>query len=220
MLHHVQKSIIDKLSTKDTARYAELKPDDMDGNQFTYHIKQLLSAKLIQRDDEGNYSLTKSGKTHLVYRYENPSNSAHTIFLVVIRCGEKLLLRKRLVQPMLGFSGFVHGEPSAEENLTDTIIARVKNKTGLQISDIKINSGGLIKISNNENIVESFSHAIIVTTEIDNVRLPISQDETGENFWINQKEIGSVENLLPSCQKILEMIDSGKNVWFDWSYTI
>src|SRR6476646_2791634 len=114
MLHHIQKSVIDVLASKDPAHYSDLKPADMDGNQFTYHLKQLLSDKLVQKNDDGTYSLTQKGRKYLVHRFEDPVESAHTVFLVVIRHADKVLLRERKVQPLQGYVGFIHGEPSSD----------------------------------------------------------------------------------------------------------
>ncbi len=201
------------MAHKDPARYADLKPKDMDGNQFAYHLKQLLSDKMIVKNDDGTYSLTSTGKSYLVHRYENQGDSAHTIFLVVIRNGDNILLRKRKVQPMLGWTGFVHGEPLAGEALDITIKNRVKDKTGLNINNLTIHGSGLIRMP------ESFSHAIIVSTETEGKELPIVEDETGINFW-TEDALETIDKLIPSTGDILEYINDTDRRWFDLSYDL
>ena len=217
MLHHIQRSIIDVLSSEESRRYGELKPADMDGNQFTYHLKQLIASKFVGQNDDGTYSLTAEGRTYLVHRYEELSDAAHTIFLMAITHGDNILLRKRLVQPSLGAVGFLHGEPTAPKPLTDSISERITSKTGLAARDIHIHSSGLIRIYRHDEL-QSFSHAIIVTAELDSEELPIAQDKTGENFWVSRHDLKAVPNLLPSCQDILQLLDQKNTSWFDLSY--
>jgi hypothetical protein len=220
MLHHIQKSIINVLASTDPARYADLKPADMDGNQFTYHLKQLITDKLVCKNDDGTYSLTEKGRTYLVYRYENLDKAAHTIFLIIIRYGDKVLLRERKVQPLRGYTGFVHGEPVADAPLDRTICERVKTKTGIDIdiNRITTHGSGLIRIVKNGQ-TQSFSHAIIAEVAVESDDLPIPEDETGRNFWIQDDDPGPLTNL-PSNGDIFMYIKDPSWSWFDWTYEI
>ncbi len=218
MLHHIQRNVIDVLATTDPARYADLKPAGMDGNQFTYHLKQLLADKLVAKNDDGTYSLTQKGSAYLVTRYENPDEMAHTIFLVIIRHGSKMLLRRRLVQPSLGYAGFVHGEPVAGTPLEVSVRERVRLKTGLELDDITVHCSGLIRIAD-AGTMKSFSHAIIVSADTKSEELGVMRDETGENFWIDTNDLSAVEKLLPSCSEILSAANNGTK-WFDLSYKL
>ncbi len=218
MLHHIQRAVIDVLASADPARYIDLKPSDLDGNQFTYHLKQLIADKLVVKNDDGMYSLTQKGRTYLVTRYENPDEMAHTIFLVVIRHGSQLLLRRRLVQPSLGAVGFLHGEPVVSQPLKESVMARIILKTGLTVTDITSHSSGLIRIFKDTK-PESFSHAIIISAQAKSDKLGVIQDKTGENFWVKESELDTVKDLLPSCIDILATIDQKKH-WFDLRYKL
>ncbi len=217
MIHHIQRSIINVLAHKDPARYADLKPEDLDGNKFTYHLKQVVSAKLVDQNDDGTYSLTPHGRAYLVHRYEDSNESAHTIFLVVLRHGDKLLLRRRLVQPSNGFAGFIHGEPVSTKPLEESVKTRILGKTGLEISNIKVHASGFITMVKGGQ-PESFSHAIIISADTSTDELPIVRDETGENFWINESDIDTTENLLQSCPDILKLVKTDAPGWFNWTY--
>lgn len=220
MLHHIQKSIINVLASTDPARYADLKPADMDGNQFTYHLKQLITDKLVDKNDDSTYSLTQKGRAYLIRRFENTEESAHSIFLVIIRCDNKVLLRERKVQPMNGYVGFVHGEPIASEPLDFTIRDRIKLKTGIEIdvNNITTHGSGLIRI-NKDGHTQSFSQAIIAEVTVDSDELPIVEDETGRNFWMSDNNKGPIKNL-PSNGDIFMYIKDPSWCWFDWTYEI
>ncbi|HEX7483734.1 MAG TPA: hypothetical protein VF281_01140 [Candidatus Saccharimonadales bacterium] len=207
---------MDKLSTAETKRYGELKPPELDGNVFGYHLKNLLTEKYISKDEDGAYALTLTGKDYLVHRYENPILQAHSIFLIAVRRGDEWLMRERLVQPLLGMTGFIHGEPIADEPLLDTAQRRLLDKTGLS-SSLSIFSSGLIKITRNETI-ESFAHAIILTGHTDE-DFTINDDQTGRQFWQSTSTL-SQSSILPSCSDIATRITAGDNSTFILEYNL
>lgn len=215
MLHHIQKSILDKLATAQTRRYGELKPAELDGNVFGYHLKALLSDKYLSKSPAGDYTLTQKGQDYIVHRYENPLLQAHSIFLIVLRRGDSYLMRERLVQPLLGMSGFIHGEPVAHEHVEQTAERRLADKTGLQVT-LRVHSSGLIAITC-EGTLASYSHAIILVGETDN-DITITGDVTGRNTWLPKSALTGPK-LLPSCIDIVERIAAHDTTPFDLHYT-
>ena len=216
MLHHIQRSILDILSTAQSSRYSDVKPDDIDGNIFTYHLRQLISQQLITKNEDGSYALTEKGKNYIVHRYENPLLQAHSIFLIVIKKDNKWLLRERLVQPLLGMSGFIHGEPLANKPLLQTAAHRLQEKTGLNVP-LAIHSSGLIRIMRGE-VCESFSHAIIIFGET-NEDASIDTDNTGRQLWVTEDELSST-TILPSCSDLIERIKKDNRSTFDLTYSL
>lgn len=61
-MHWIQRDIFKKLTVSDGLRYKDLKPKDVDGNLFMYHLNQLIKEKLIQKNDK-LYVLTGEGKS-------------------------------------------------------------------------------------------------------------------------------------------------------------
>lgn len=218
MLHHYQRHILDLLGTNTSCRYSDLKPEDVDGNTFTYHLKQLCSQKYIERLSTGEYALTQRGRAYMVHRYEDLSTQAHSIFLIVLKIGDQLLLRERLVQPLINYTGFIHGEPSFNEPVQVTAERRLLEKTGITCK-LNVTSSGLIRIFKN-NELQSHSHAIILTGELPaiNETAFVRADATGRNLLVTQKDMQSLI-LLPSCDDILVMIR--KNIpWFERDYNV
>lgn len=215
-MHHIQKNILDRLSTAIHHRYSDVKPTHLDGNVFAYHLKQLIADKLVAKSLTGDYTLTSAGKEYIVRRYENPLLQAHSIFLIVLRRGDTWLMRERLVQPLLGMSGFIHGEPVANEDLLATAKHRLFDKTGLSLP-LTIFSSGLIKITQGDTI-ESFSHAIILTGET-NDDFTISQDMTGRQFW-QPADALSDPSILPSCVDLIQRINTNDRSMFVLNYNV
>lgn len=216
MIHHIQRTILDSLAAHESARYSELKPQNLDGNIFTYHLKQLIADKYVTKNEDGTYTLLAKGKDYVVHRFENPQVQAHSIFLIAIRKGDEWLMRERLVQPLLGMSGFIHGEPVANENIIVTANKRLLDKTGLSIP-LNIFSGGLIKMSAN-NTVESFSHAIILTGETSD-DFTITDDATGRQFWQSTDDL-SDSSILPSCVDLVSRINANDKSMFVLEYEL
>lgn len=216
MLHHIQKSIMDKLATAETKRYGELKPVELDGNVFGYHLKALLIEKYISKSEQGDYALTQKGKDYVVHRFENPLLQAHSIFLIALRRDNNWLLRERLVQPLLGMAGFIHGEPIAGEPVAVTATRRLLEKTGLDV-DLSVQSSGLISITR-DGVLESYSHAVVLTGETDS-DISITRDPTGHNFWRPANELDSA-TILPSCIDIISRIENHNSTPFDLHYNL
>ncbi|MEO7904307.1 MAG: hypothetical protein ABIR91_00775 [Candidatus Saccharimonadales bacterium] len=216
MIHHIQKHVMDILATADSCRYGQLKPVDMDGNVFTYHLKQLLRDNYIDKSDNGNYTLTSKGRDYIVNRYENPLLQAHSILLIVVRRGEQWLMRERLVQPLLGMTGFVHGEPFAGTNVVTVAQQRLIDKTGI-VTSLTLHSSGLITMKRAGQI-ESYSHTVILYGETDD-NITIHQDLTGRNSWMSVNEMSAID-VLPSSFDIIDYIEHHVTSPFDLSYDI
>lgn len=215
-MHHIQKSILDRLSTATQCRYSDLKPAELDGNVFNYHLKLLIGDKLVGKSLTGDYTLTPAGEDYIVHRYENPLLQAHSIFLIALRNEDKWLMRERLVQPLLGMSGFVHGEPVADEPLLVTAARRLKDKTGIE-AELSVHSSGLIRITENETL-KSFSHAIILTGETTQ-EISISEDKTGRNSWLKAVDFRK-DTILPSSIDIINSILREECKPFDLTYKL
>lgn len=216
MLHHIQKSILDILATTESSRYSDLKPNDMDGNIFSYHLKQLIGGHYVIKNDDGSYRLTIKGKEYIVHRYEDTLTQAHSIFLIALRRGDDWLMRERLVQPLLGMSGFIHGEPIADTPLLETAMWRLQDKTGLSVP-LSVHSSGLIRISRSGTL-ESFSHAIILTGQTQE-DISVTDDKTGRNYWLPTSNLQDT-SILPSCMAIVNLLDSKDTVPFELSYQL
>ncbi len=216
MLHHIQKNILNVLASAESARYSDLKPYDMDGNTFTYHLKQLMVDKYIVKQQDGSYALLPAGKNYIIHRHENPLSQAHSIFLIVVRRGDEWLVRERRVQPLLGMTGFVHGEPVANEPVAVTARHRLFEKTGID-TPLRIYSSGLICITAGDEIA-SFSHALILVGDTTQ-DVSVVDDQTGHNFWISTKDLNGPD-MLPSCLDLVNRIVSNDVSPYELEYQL
>jgi predicted transcriptional regulator len=134
IVHHIQKKIISDLVEARSARFTDLKPHAIDSNVFTYHIQSLTKLGMIEKYSNGVYQLTSKGMLYGInssLEQKDILKQAHPVLLIVIRDGERWLLRKRTVQPMFGKLGFIHGEPRADETIEVSARRELLRRTGL-----------------------------------------------------------------------------------------
>jgi len=111
--HHIQRQILERLAFAPTRSFTELKPDDLANNAFSYHLKQLLAEKLVQKQGEA-YGLTVEGQRY-VDKYSlathRPRQQPKVICQIVLRNrnGEYLLARHKR-QPFLEKWAFWSGK--------------------------------------------------------------------------------------------------------------
>jgi ADP-ribose pyrophosphatase YjhB (NUDIX family) len=220
MLHHIQKNIMSTLVENDSVRFADLKPPAIDGNVFTYHLKQLVKDGYIEKMTDGSYTLTPTGKRLGINRHlkqDEITQQAHSIFLIATKNDDGAwLLRKRLVQPARGYIGFVHGEPEYNKPLLESAHNRLLHKTGLQ-AELEVIAQGYIRIfSGNE--LESFTHATLLVAHNPHGEL-LPKDATGENYWqLNPNLLDQM--MLPSMPLFMDIVNTGNNSFFDETYTL
>lgn len=113
-LHTEQSKILHQLLFANQLKYSDMKPEDMEGSQFTYHLKQLLQKGYIEHTDDF-YVLTIKGK-----EFANQMDTDKKVFkkqakvsnlLAIIRYDnkqkviEQVLMYKRLKNPFYGLIG-------------------------------------------------------------------------------------------------------------------
>jgi predicted transcriptional regulator len=212
-MHHIQKKIIYTLVRNETARFADIRPRNIDGNIFTYHLKQLITAKLVTKTDGGSYKLTQKGKLtgiNIQLDTKDELEQAHSVlFLAAQNSKGEWLLRKRLVHPAYGKIGFLHCEPDAKESVLKTAERIFLERTNLA-AKFTVRGGGYIVLSRNKEL-ESFTHFTILHA-INVEGIPESPGDSGENFWHN----GDLDSpsLFPNMPQLLNLLQNSNNLFF------
>lgn len=102
--HHIGRSIIAYLMTHEYARFSDMRPDKIDTNLFTYHLKLLVKAGFIVKAEQG-YTLSSKGLVY-VDRVSSEKMRVRTqpkiITMLLVQDGYgKVLLQKRTKQPYI-----------------------------------------------------------------------------------------------------------------------
>jgi hypothetical protein len=214
-MHHLQKKIVLGLTRKENAHFAELRPKEVDGNIFTYHLKQLIADKLVEKNDDGCYSLTQKGKLagiNIQLSHKDELEQAHSVlFLAVKNKSGEWMLRKRLVHPAFGRVGFLHTEPSAHEDIAKTAKRALKEKANLNGS-FEVRGGGYIRLLKKGEL-ESFTHFTLLLAKDVTGNLA-SPGDSGENFW-HQGSLDTTElNLFPNMSKLMDLLTKDDKLFF------
>lgn len=209
--HHIQKEILRKLVYSDSSRFSELRPKEMDGNIFTYHLNQLISQGYVKKRADGRYELTALGKSAgIVNKLSNSEllSQAHSVLFLAIRNKDgKWLLRQRNAQPMFKSWGFIHTEPLIEESIVDSASHALAEKAGIAVS-LKPCGAGYIRLFRGEEL-ESFTHFTILTGVLEDGKL--SDEEL--NRWFSDDEMQSVD-LIPSMNDLITALKGPESFFF------
>lgn len=219
--HHIQKKILYQLVTNPTARFADLRPKDMDSNIFTYHLKQLMAGKFVIKNEDGTYALTPLGRVagiNVTLDKKEMLEQAHSVLLMCLRTEkEGWLLRKRLAHPMFHKVGFVHGEPVATEPAVETANKTFLARTGLTVK-FKPAGSGYVRLFSGEDL-ESFTHFTLFTASEYNGQIETTL-RNGENYWDKTPNFND-PGMIPSMPDIVKLLnETNGNFYADLSYQV
>lgn len=220
LMHHIQKDILEKLVKTPSARFSELRPKELDGNIFTYHLRQLIAERYVSKNEDGSYYLTHKGKLagiNIQLSAMDSLKQAHSVlFMAAINDKGEWLLRKRLVQPAYGQAGFIHYEPTAGEPIETTAKKALKIRSGLE-ADFNVKGTGYISLTSNAEL-ESYIHFTLLVAE--NVKGHMIQGSpTGENFWYTGDF--TEDYMIPSMKDLVSHVLHSTGIFFaDLSYEL
>lgn len=218
--HYLQKRIISDLVEHEASRYADLKPAHIEGNVFTYHLRSLIKQKLITKNDDGTYCLTSEGKLYGIngsVKAHELLAQAHAIILLSIRDGHgRWLLRKRLVQPMFGKTGFIHGEPQAGETVEAAAARILQRRTGLT-GDMNVKGSGYICLEEGGELIAYSAFTLLEVTVLRGDL--ITADAHGENTWHQEPDFNSKE-MIPSMADLAEELEKPGLFFLDKTYGV
>jgi len=102
--HHIERSILGYLMTHEYARFRDLRPEGIETNLFSYHLKLMQKSDYVTKTDEG-YTLSRRGLVY-VDRVNAEKMRVRTqpkiITMLLVQDGYgKVLLQRRTKQPYI-----------------------------------------------------------------------------------------------------------------------
>jgi ADP-ribose pyrophosphatase YjhB (NUDIX family) len=156
LTHHIQLEIIRRMLHAPQARYSDIKPAQLEANLFMYHLKQLMKAGLIAKQDQ-RYILTRDGKrfadraTLSTMKISMQPKSITT--LAVKRADGNWLVMERLHQPFTGYRGLPSGKIHYGETLTQAAERELLEKSGLQGVDLQLKGNVVMRFNDGDDPV-------------------------------------------------------------------
>jgi ADP-ribose pyrophosphatase YjhB (NUDIX family) len=207
-LSWIQRYVLTELTRRSSRRYSELKPADVEGNLFMYHLKGLLNDDLIEKRD-GRYTLTTRGRdsiTTLSLVTGHTRKQPLILTAVVARndAGEYLWSRWHR-EPNTGRISFPHGMMHYGESLTDMAALELAEKASLE-AELTFRGDVYFRAMRGE---KTGRHMLVHIFTASNLR-PGRQNEfrpdVSEPFWAQLNSIPKGE-FLPGFYEIAQLVD-------------
>ncbi len=192
-INEIQALIIRQLFTHGSLRFSQINVRAVPSDQFSYHLRQLVKHGLVDKTDEGVYSLSVRGRSQAVL-LDTKSNHfirqgfvACRIVLSRERNGQKqYLMQRRTKVPYRGSISEPGGKILFGE---DILVAARRNllvETGL-ICDLEICGIVHFKDEYKGKVVQDKFFFVIRATAPKGELLEMG--ETGQNVWMTLQEI-------------------------------
>lgn len=215
--HKVQLDILKKLLFSDSRRYAQIKPKEMEGSQFTFHLDQLSAQKLIYKTKTGEYSLTSSGKEYANRMHTDEAALKHQAKLSMILCAKKrtpqgleYLLYRRLKNPFYGHIGFPTHKVWFGEKLAEAANAALIAECGLA-GEGKLVGIRHYHVKSDDTLYED---KVFFIFEFEPTEGAITHNRDGEYFWVPAEKIDEVaQPHLPELPDVIALLN-GKSPYF------
>lgn len=201
--HHLQRSIVYRLAFSPELRFSELKPDEVENKLFNYHLKKVVSAGLVAKQDDGAYALTPEGRrlgTRVLDKQMAVIDRPQSVlFLAVRRKSDKAwLLYRRKTHPLRGQIGFMHCTPVANKDAVKSAAVDCLEKTGISAT-FRVLGSGYFRVYRDSEL-ESFTHFTFLVS-VDATGELVQDDEFAEYFWAENPDFSDAD-MLPNMKTL------------------
>ncbi|HKX24049.1 MAG TPA: NUDIX domain-containing protein [Candidatus Saccharimonadales bacterium] len=208
MLSWIQYHILVELTRHSLRRYSQLRPRDVEGNLFMYHLKGLMADGLVEKAD-GQYQLTLKGLQFvgtLSLKTGRTRKQPKILNAIICRnkAGEYLITRWRR-QPNAELVSFPHGMMHYGEPVMEMAAHELAEKAGLQAQlqyrgDVYVR-GKLAGMLDRHMLVHLFE-----ATKPEPADGAGASEEIGESFWAALDTLRP-EEFVPGFYEIAKLAD-------------
>ena len=213
-MHWIQNYVLQQLILSPDRRYADLKPANVEGNLFMYHLRQLMKEKLVQKRADGRYELTSTGQEYadrLSLQTFKPRLQPRIVTLIVGQNPQgQWLLYRRKRQPLIGQVGFPYGKLHQGESVQQAAERELQEKTGLT-GRLEHRGDGYITITEGDSIVSQVMFHLFYSEHLSGV--PTADSKIGEAFWGDPAETPS-NKLIKSVPDLIKLLQQNPHSRF------
>jgi ADP-ribose pyrophosphatase YjhB (NUDIX family) len=150
----MEKEIIQLFLTNNRLKFSQIEKSlRMRSNKLDYHLKKLISKKIIEKKNN-LYSLTESSEYLIPYISEK--NPVLPVVLILIGDKKRAFLYKRTKRPYKNKLSLPGGRIILGESIKESVKRIMKEKHNLNATLEKINSISIEHIKKNNKIINSF----------------------------------------------------------------
>lgn len=204
-MHRIQTHILARLAGKGYyRRYSELKPKDVEGNVFMYHLRRLIELGYVRKKDDG-YELAPKGLQFidtLSMKTWQPRIQPKIVTLIVCQNSKgEWLLYRRMKSPFYGMVGFPYGKVHLGERLEEAVLRECEEKIKIAVSQAAhIGDAYVVVYEEGEVISHMLAHVF-------RAELPKGSGEKvgGDCFWAKVDDPADPE-YIPGFTEIFRIV--------------
>lgn len=218
--HHIQKNIVYNLALVESARFGELKPEDVENKLFDYHLKKVIAEGLVAKNEDGEYTLTTKGRRvgkDAIKKSDHLIDRAYSVLFLAIRreSDGAWLLCRRKTHPLLGKVGFMNAQPSLTQHAAEVAHDEALRKTGLNCA-FTVRGSGYLRIYEHDQL-ESFTHFTVL--ECTDAQGELRQlDELAEYYWDAAPDF-TAPDMLASIPEFVEKLAQPNLFYLEQDFT-
>lgn len=213
-MHRLQQHILYALATNEQLSYARLKPEEVEGNSFMYHLRSLTKKGYIAHTDKW-YHLTPDGQLYVdqvsLKTFTPPLQPKIVILMVAHNEAGEILLFKRNRHPLINKVGLPYGKLHSNESIFEAAARELRKKTGYEAS-FAYHSSGTMKINEGSELTSYILFLIVIATQLKGNILEIAS--AGKPIWGKLQDIDS-NDLIPSVRDVLKLAEQSSQPNFE-----
>ncbi len=206
----IQQHIVKELSIHSSRRYSELKPVDVEGNLFMYHLDQLIKDGYVEKVDK-KYQFTHpkgqiySTTINVDTGAPRPLPKIVLMFYVQNKAGN-LLMFKWQRQPYIGKVSLPYGRTDFGVPIYESAASELFKKTSL-VGKIEYKKDYYVLVKDNNEVINHMLANLFVLKNFEGELK--SNVPTGTPFWCKPSDIAK-QNLAAGVVEILEDLKKPK----------
>ena len=209
--HHIQRHIVNYLMFHEFARFRDLRPELVDTNLFSYHLKLLQTSGYVKKDDHG-YSLDRRGLVY-VDRVTAEKMRLRTqpkiITMLLVQDGYgKVLLQRRTKQPYINTWTLPYGKLHIDdESLFASARREAMEKLDFDPHKLRHVGDCYIRVKDS-GVIECTTLAHIIRFETDAIRA------SDDLQWVEPLDLSKLR-LAPAVEAIVTRSFFGDDFFFE-----
>ncbi len=208
-INDIQSDIIKRLRRVSGMRFAALNVDNVSSDQFSYHLRHLQRTGLVEKDEQGLYKLSVTGKSQSLLIAPDAAGFIRQGFIAVRVVYTKsengqqfFLLQKRAEVPYQGRLTEPGGKIVAGSTVDEAARYHMRYQTGL---DCNVELKGLVHFLDEyqgQIVQDKYFFVLHATRLAGELR---TDGPLGENLWMTYEEIKASPLSLPGLLTTLEL---------------
>ena len=207
-MHRLQQHILSQLILNTTQRYADLKPADVEGNLFMYHLRCLMKEGRVEKCPDARYKLSAGGMEYvdrLSLKSLTPRIQPRIVTLMAVQDRDnRWLMYRRKRQPLINTIGFPYGKIHLDEKVYQAAHRELHEKTGLKAELTHYGDGYASVYQDDKAVSQIMFHLFYGKNPAGDLR---GESSIGQSIWLTKEEIMNSSDVMANVVELLRLIE-------------